>query len=270
MFDPNLFTNDYWSIDDPRLPAKIYRGTPDAAFLEDMRTHPQRQPVVCVQCYEDGLWYFPIGNKRLLTLRLLNEEKPGEYGQIWVAWTVGLSKVEIQELTLLDNINRSANPITDYMAVRTLLGEQKPDGQLMSYRDIADHLSLPISRIKEMDQKFAYVPEWALNAILDDKCTVGTAIAIGRLSTANQDKCKEIFYKKNKIVSSDVDALRHAAKVDMTASTIQLAGLNTAQPKEFYARDEIENLLTLFVQCEKAGDFNPYKKHLKNMLKETE
>lgn len=254
------FVSDIWQLNDPRLPTNdlITRVVPEADFIASM-AEGQLHPIT-MGCTPEGEWRLIAGRRRLLAKRILAEANGDN--TIWVAVVEGVSHVEMDSLALQENAHRSSNPISDYLAIREILQTDRN----ATYKTIAAQIHATAAYVKCADLKFAEVPKWALEAVLDSKMAETTAIAVGKLNKVRQKEAQQIIKETGKLPMSAIKTMKRAVQNSATASMMSLPGVQSTNKRQFFARTELEELSVLL---EKSAYSNA-KKLLAGLLSQEE
>jgi ParB-like chromosome segregation protein Spo0J len=260
----NDFVVDVWHCNDPRLPKTedIMREPPESSFVMDIVDHGQLQPIMMCHNDADG-WFLAFGRRRLLAIRQAFENSLVD-GNVYVRIGEGLSKNDGNTFALVENAQRSGNPISDYLAIREMLFSK----EFKSYEEIAQALHVSKAYVKNADEKYAHVPQWALEGVVAGNVAQGVAIAIGKLSVPKQKEAKALLKKEGKITGGMIKDMRRAILQDTTSQVTALAGFDTKSDglRQFFNRDELLPIQELL-----AGSKTTLaKKALKELLDQKE
>lgn len=260
----NDFVVDVWDCIDPRLPKTedIMREPPESSFVMDIVEHGQLQPIM--MCHNDtDSWFLAFGRRRLLAIRQAFENNLGD-GKVFVRIGEGLSKNDGNTFALVENAQRSGNPISDYLAIREMLFSK----EFHSYEDIAKVLHVSKAYVKQADEKYAHVPSWALEGVIAGSVAQGVAIQIGKLSPVRQKEAKALLKKDGKITGGTIQNMRRAILADTTSKVTSLVGFDTKTngKREFFNRDELIGIQELLA----SGKTGAAKKALKELLDQKE
>ena len=260
----NDFVVDVWDCIDPRLPKTedIMREPPESSFVMDIVEHGQLQPIM--MCHNDtDSWFLAFGRRRLLAIRQAFENNLGD-GKVFVRIGEGLSKNDGNTFALVENSQRSGNPISDYLAIREMLFSK----EFHSYEDIAKVLHVSKAYVKQADEKYAHVPSWALEGVIAGSVAQGVAIQIGKLSPVRQKEAKALLKKDGKITGGTIQNMRRAILADTTSKVTSLVGFDTKTngKREFFNRDELIGIQELLA----SGKTGAAKKALKELLDQKE
>lgn len=243
------FVVSKWHCEDPRLPsnADMQRIPPDAAFLNDVAIHNVLQPIM--MGFDDkgepggaGEWFLVFGRKRLMAVRQLYKEERTD-GYIWVREAV-VDPDNAHYLSMIENAQRSKNPISDYADIKHILTTDPS----ASYKSIAQAVGVPASYVKNLDQMYAKVPDWALKGALDDKIAESVLKELSRASKDQQKKAKEYYDEKENLPMSVLDGLKRLQKNEFSA---QFAGslvgnsVVTSASRVFIPRQEVQDVLDI-------------------------
>jgi ParB-like chromosome segregation protein Spo0J len=260
----NEFVTDIWECNDERLPKTedIMREPPESSFVMDIVDHGQLQPILMCHNDTDG-WFLAFGRRRLLAIRQAFENNLMD-GKIYVRVGEGLTRNDGHTFALVENAQRSANPISDYLAIRGLLFSK----EVTSYKQIADRLHVSVSYVKQADEKYAHVPTWALEGVIAGTVAQGVAIEIGKLSPPKQKEAKAILKEKGKITGGAVRDMRRVILQDTVSQVTNLTGFETKSDglRQFFNRDELESIQSLLAEGKTAAA----KKALKELLDQKE
>jgi ParB-like chromosome segregation protein Spo0J len=256
---------------DDRLPKNedLMRVPPEASFISDIIEHGQLQPILMCHNDTDG-WFIGFGRRRLMAIRAAYEmvDDAGQHlhdGMVLVRIGEGLTKNDAAIFSLTENAQREANPISDYLAIRQLLFSK----EVTSYEQIAQMLHMTKAYVKTADEKFARVPTWALEGVLNGTIALSTAIGIGKFQAPRQKEVKKIFKDKGKITGGDLVDIRRAMQADSTAQVTSLPGTAAQAPdglRQYFNRDELLEIKGLL----ENGAYVPAKKILAALLAQKE
>ena len=117
----------------------------------------------------------------------------------------------------------------------------------MNHADIAKSIGMPVTYVKNLDQNFARVPDWALNAILNDKMVPSVAKELGKLSDKLQEECRVEMSqsKKGKLTMDMVKEKHRLVQNEATAQAMSFSGPQS-NLRRFFTRSEVEELLSMF------------------------
>jgi len=260
----NDFVVDVWDCIDPRLPKTedIMREPPESSFVMNIVEHGQLQPIMMCHNDTDG-WFLAFGRRRLLAIRQAFENQLHD-GKVYVRIGEGLSKNDGNTFALVENAQRSGNPISDYLAIREMLFSK----EFKSYEEIAKVLNVSKAYVKQADEKYAHVPQWALEAVIEGIVAQGVAIQIGKLSTPKQKEAKALLKKDGKITGGTIANMRRVILQDTTSKVTVMAGFDTASngKRQFFNRDELIEIQELLA----GGKTAAAKKALKELLDQKE
>lgn len=230
-----------WHCDDVRLPESkdVYAVKPDTTFLQSLN-EIQLQPIGVIET-KAGC-FLGYGRRRLLAVRSLNAgELLAEDGTIINHKRNGEIDVMIisideidsiaEALSLIENHHRSPNPISDYMAIATMLKNK------MDYKAIAKRLGVDTNTVRALDQHWSRVPAWTLEAVLDGKVAPSTAEAIGKVGPEAQKRLKKVLSKEKKITAKMVKEERQAIQQETMSQMAPLMQFD--EPRDFFSRDEV-------------------------------
>lgn len=250
---------EIWKCDDPRLPVSenIKRTPPESAFLDSMVDPGQMMPIGMAH-FRDDNWDLIFGRKRLLAIRKLMED--GRlHGEIKVLIFENVEPQDIPALSMIENKQRSDNPLSEYMAIRAMLL------QGFDYKAIAKAVGISVSSVKAADHKFATVPQWALEYSLNGMIAQGTAIEIGKCSTPKQSELlKQFADQGGKLTIEDVKQARRF--IQNTATAQIMANNMSTQPRSFYSREELLPVMEFL----NDGKIEDAKDMLDTLLKQVE
>ncbi|MDP2362184.1 MAG: hypothetical protein Q8M94_00290, partial [Ignavibacteria bacterium] len=140
--------------------------------------------------------------------------------------------------SLIENAQRSANGISDFMAIKDILSQDKS----ATYKSIAQAICKSESYIKTIDRKYAKVPHWALNATMAGDIAETTALLIGTFGKEEQKQCHDILKKDNKLSHESAQQIRRFIQKETMASFAPGLGFNEPQGQEFYPRCDVETI----------------------------
>ena len=242
-----FFASETWNCDDARLPATadIHRSKPDKGFVDTM-ARGQINPIT-IRVNKKDEYFLEAGRRRLLAIRQLKEEGRTD-GKV----AVRIFKAEEADgdwVTLVENAQITSNPVSDYMSVKRILLHDS-----MNYADIAKSIGMPVTYVKNLDQNFARVPDWALNAILKDKMVPSVAKELGKLSDKLIEECRVEMSqsKKGKLTMDMVKQKHRLVQNEATAQAMSFSGPQS-NLRRLFTRDEIAKAYDMLVSLE------PYK-----------
>jgi ParB/RepB/Spo0J family partition protein len=256
------FIDETWDCNDERLPkGDIQRTVPDKGFLDSI-AQGQLSPII-VRKDTEGKYHLEAGRRRLLAVRMLKEDARGS-GFIAVRIFEG-SETDGAWVTLVENAQRSANPVSDYQTVKKLLFK----GQ--TYADIAKSIGESITYVKTLDQNFAHVPDWALVAILNEQMAVPTAKELGRLSDNLQEKLRGAMEQspKHKLTMDMVKAEHRIVQEQATMQTMSFSG-PTDNLRKIFNRSELEAIKAILDMNDPEQGVVRAKAYLQDLLAQEE
>jgi ParB/RepB/Spo0J family partition protein len=229
-----VFSNEVWANDDPRFPAdeQMMRVPPEKQFLESVRKHGIIQPI-CMGLLPTGEWVMAFGRKRLMAARQVGVD-------VRVQWAE-MDEDEVNVLCLVENAQRAGNPISDYVAIKTLLFKNR------TYKEIAEMIGKPITYVKTADKTYANVPQWSITAALEGKMALTVVESIGKLSKSQQEEAHQIFQTKGALAASAIDQMK---RFQVQAFSIQMAqpiAGAVQQKKPFVSRNEVQKAYDLLI-----------------------
>ena len=234
---------EWWDCDDPRLPLTkdIHRTNPDMEFVATMR-EGQWQPIMVRHDSNMEQWYMSFGRKRLLACRILKEDSITS-GKVWVRIEEGTAQDAARD-TLIENAQRSSNEIGDYLAIRHILMTDAT----ATYESIGKSIGKVKGYVKHLDETYARVPGWALDATLaGDIKSYSVTVAIGKLNKEQQATCKTELETNKKLPLKFIQDLNRFVKTQAAAAmfnTIKDQG-NIPVGREFFNRNDMQALYTL-------------------------
>ena len=232
--------NETWALDDDRLPESkdVKRTPPDDAFMESIK-EVQLEPVGIGYNKTDG-YFLMFGRMRLLALRDLFER--GEVkNEIDVRIFNNISDGDAARYALIENAQRSDNPISDAIAIDNIL---KSDPSA-TYKTIAESIGKPVTYVKKTYEKYGKCLEWTLTAILEGKMAISTAFALGKLGKDTQEQLKKQFKKNGKLTGAEVHDSRRAMQVASYAELIPQSMYNMDVKRNEFTRAELEQVRSL-------------------------
>ena len=232
--------NGTWALNDNRLPANtdIKRTPPDDAFMESIK-EIQLEPIGIGQNNADG-YFLMFGRKRLLALRDLYERGMVK-NEVDVRIFYDISKGDAARYALIENAQRSDNPISDAIAIDDIL-KSDPNA---TYKTIAESIGKSVTYIKKTYEKYGGCPKWTLVAILDGKMAISTAFALGKLGKDTQVELKKQFKKTGKLTGAEVHDSRRAMQVASYAQLIPQSMYQMDIKRDQFTRGELEQIHSL-------------------------
>jgi len=241
MIDISKLVVSVWDCDDERLPLSrdLIRTPPDMAFIQSMIDPGQLEPILV--CFDIGSFFLAFGRRRLLAARYIKANNLGA-GKILVR-VVEASQNDVVLFGLIENAQRNANGISDYVAIKTLLKRDKT----ATYKSIAKAICKTEAYVKTIDRKYAKVPDWTLEATLQGKIAETTAILVGSFRPAEQRRCRDILKEKEKLTHEEAQGIRRFIQKEAVASMMPSLGLTSATPTKqaFFPRGDIDKIAEL-------------------------
>jgi ParB/RepB/Spo0J family partition protein len=229
---------EVWSCTDQRLPATAFlnRQMPDAGFIHSIEEVGQLNPII-VNHINDSTYHLIAGRARLMAIREIAAR--GGDGDVYVRIVEDLHENTEAAITMIENAQRSVNPVADYIAARVLLL------QGLTYKQIGEQIGTSLSYVKKLDQDFAGMPQWALRAIIDENMTVNTAKALNKLSDKAKEECHQEMLEspKKKLTMTMVQAKHRLIQQDAAAQITSLPGMNDL--RRVFTRDEMQQVFDL-------------------------
>lgn len=229
---------ELWHCDDERLPTnkEMDRIAPDQDFLKTVVGNGILQPpMMC--CNEHEGWFIAFGRKRLMAVRSLYNDNLCD-GYLYIRVGVGISKEEAHYLSIIENAQRSGNPLSDFAAIKAIM----VDDNTATYKSIAGVIGKPVTYVKGTAEKYALVPDWAIKAALDDKIATSVLEALGSAPKDHQKKAQTYFNENKKLPMSVLSDMR---RIQKTEFAVEFA-MNTSQSsmkRPVVARKEVEEML---------------------------
>lgn len=150
-------------------------------------------------------WSLAYGNRRLASAIAAGMVE-GEFDVVGDA-----DAIQVAQLRLAENANRSANPSVELRAIETLLAAGK------TVRDIAHETGMSVPVIRKRMRLAKLIPE--LMAALDDqRITPNTAIEAATLPAAKQHEAADLLRTQGKLTQGMVRELRAVRKAGSLAS----------------------------------------------------
>ena len=232
--------NETWALNDDRLPAStdIKRTPPDDAFMESIK-EIQLEPIGIGQNNADE-YFLMFGRKRLLALRDLYKRGMVE-NEVDVRIFYDISKGDAARYALIENAQRSDNPISDAIAIDDIL-KSDPNA---TYKTIAESIGKSVTYIKKTYEKYGGCPKWTLVAILDGKMAISTAFALGKRGKDTQAELKKQFKKTGKLTGADVNAARRVAQTASYAQLMSKSMYEMDVKRNEFTRAELEQINSL-------------------------
>ena len=233
--------HEIWALNDDRLPrnSELKRTKPDETFIDSVKTFGQLQPIGIGYNRADG-YMFIFGRKRLLALRDLFEQGLGP-NKVKVYFYDGISKREVAELTLIENAQRSDNPIADALAIDDILRSDSG----ATFKSIAETIGKTVTYVKKAYEHYMSCPKWTLLAVLDNKMAITTAFAVSKLGKDTQEQLKKQFKKNGKLTGAEVHDSRRAMQVASYAELIPQSIYNMDVKRNKFTRAELEQIRSL-------------------------
>jgi hypothetical protein len=251
-----------WDCDDDRLPknSDINRQKPDKGFVDTMAIR-QLNPII-VRMDNFGAFHLEAGRRRLLAVRQLKEDGRSS-GNIDVRILKG-DEEDGGWITLVENAQSSANPVSDYQAVKKFLLAGK------NYKTIAELIGTSITYVKKLDTDFARVPDWALVAIQQGNMVVNVAKEVGKLSTPVQAECKiEMEQSPKKKLTMDMVMAHHRlTQAEATAVTMSFSG--PGNPRRIFTRDDLMEIREILITSDPEQAVMMGKSHIDKLLAQEE
>jgi ParB/RepB/Spo0J family partition protein len=241
MIDISKLVVEIWDCDDIRLPlsGELTRTPPDMAFIQSMIDPGQLEPILV--CLDAANYFLAFGRRRLLAARYIKANNLGT-GEILVR-VVEADQNNVMLFGLIENAQRNANGISDYVAIKTILERDKT----ATYKSIAKAICKTEAYVKTIDKKYARVPDWALEATLQGKIAETTAILVGSFRPAEQKQCRNMLKEKDKLSHEEAQSIRRFVQKEAVASIMPSLGLTPATPTKqaFFPRNNIEKIAEL-------------------------
>lgn len=237
-----------WGVYDERLPKNedLMREPPDEEFIKWMNV-VQLEPIGMGEHDTQG-FFIIFGRKRLKALRILSERQEVER-LIDVCIFEHISYEDADILILLENNHRSSNELADYQILyQYLTSDPNPN-----YSVIGKKLGMTAGTVRALDNKWAPVPQWAIEAVLVGNMSKTTAVDVGKIKDKKtQKKLKKILDEEGTLPGSKVKEQKRAIQSDMLVEMdAKLFGGKT-KVKEFFPRSDLENILKLLETKTKA------------------
>ena len=242
--DLEEYVVESWDLDDDRLPVNedIIRTPPSADFIASMRNYKQLYPILMCHNKKDG-WFIGFGNKRLLALRILQEEDPDKFKTIFVRIGEDIARDEAYHMSLIENAQRSGNDIHAYKAIEYLLKSDKK----ATYKSIAQKIHMPTAFVKATVLKYGRIPEWCVQAALDGKIAETTIVAVGKFKKNIQEECRKEYEASGKLPLSVAKDKKKFIQTNIVAKMSPAMGfaVPTSNRKQFYPLKDLEELKKL-------------------------
>ena len=238
--DLNNIPTEIWDCNDPRLPitSDLKRTPPDRQFLDSLIDPGQLQPILMCHNDTDG-WFIAFGRRRLLGIRMLLEEGTHD-GRILVSY-IEATKNNANLFSLVENAQRAANGVADYMAVKEILHSDRT----ATYESIAKSICKSKAYVQKIDRQYCKIPSWALEATLAGDMAETTAVLIGSFSKTEQEQCYNMFKKDGHLSHERAQQIRRFIQQEIVASFAPGLGFTEPQKQEFYPRSAIEEIASL-------------------------
>ena len=251
---------EVWDCNDVRLPSNLEmnREMPDPGFITSLENFGQLNPIIVAhEGAASGIYTLVAGRARLMGIRDI-AARHGD-SDVFVRIVDGLSKDDQAGITLIENAQRAVNPVADFLALKSLLV------QGATYSTVSKRIGMSISYVRKLDQDFAGMPDWALQAIKDEGMTVTTAKALNKLSDKAKNECRLEMQDspKHKLTMSMVQAKHRLIQDTATAQMISLPG--TGDLRRVFTRDELEYVLVLI-----KSDIAKATEYVTGLLQEVE
>lgn len=216
---------------------------PTPEFMADFCSRPC-YPVLLGK-NEHG-WRVIDGWRRIRSVQI-GKEKGLCKGDIDFILFEGLTDTEMDERAYVANQHRSANEIRDVLLLKELLGKGK------DYKTVAQALHVPVSTVKNLDARWANVPQAIVNGAMAGKISPGTAVEVGKIKSGDTVKMLIAQYKKEgKLTASMVQDTRLFVKQEVRA-LMQPKLPPLAVKREHFSRAELEPIAALPVKEARAA-----------------
>jgi ParB-like chromosome segregation protein Spo0J len=245
---PQTQVGEWWNTNDNRFPPSEEIDRALDQHYYDLVANMRQRKEIAAPLWVGKLgqtWILIAGRKRLLAARELLQEGMKEFAFIPVRVFICKSKDDVAALRLAENFIRSANPVGDYLAIRSLI--QK----LGDYKKVAVKVGIRAKDIADMDKAFAPVPDVILQGVLDNKISLTTAIKVGRLENPETKKAMvTLFLQKGELLGKDVDATRKAIIEEAKGNLTFMNEVTQPRNRNSWSREE---LVTAMKMAEAEG-----------------
>lgn len=182
---------------------------PSGAFLESVRVNGVMVPILLIA---------PDPDRNEASYRIVDGRR-----RFIAAWREGLEDVpsmvlpcttterQAQAATVVTNTLRSANPVSEFIAIHGLvLRGQTPE-------DVARTLNIPVTTVRSRLRYASLVPP-LLSAFTEGRLHPSVAYAAARLSQARQTDLVDLLNTRGAVTHRDVRSVREAAVRDAAAA----------------------------------------------------
>lgn len=240
----DTFEVEQWHCYDERLPKTkdLNRIPPDQNFIDEILEHGLLQPIMMGYNEKEG-WFLVFGRKRLMAIRSNNDlERSNGIVLVRVA---NITKMHGHVLSMVENAQRSKNPISDYHDIQAILRKDRK----ATYKSIAEQVGVPVTYVKTLDQTFGRVPAWALKGALADKISESVIKEVGKLPIALQKEAEEFFNDKGTLPMSRIDEMKRFKREEFSAKFEQAPGMNAfatvSSGRDFIPAEELDEVKKL-------------------------
>lgn len=240
-----VFTS--FRIDDPIFPKEFKDAIPpDNDLVNSIITHGMVQPIIIAE-YSDGTRKLKAGRRRTWAsreaYRLLIEADDKATAER-VAHMPAMVYPDADHIsaafwTLLDNYQRSDNPLAELDAIREIIKENhlQPNG---GYQALAHAIGADKNYVKRLLNTWGKLPEPIINSVREGQVAIGIATNITKLKSDQQRELVDTLRKNETITGLDVKAVKRvkqdAAVAQMSAATVSTDWDSLIQQSDPYTK----------------------------------
>lgn len=218
-------------IDDPILPETFTDALPpDNDLVNSIITHGMVQPIIIAE-YSDGTRKLKAGRRRVWASReafklLMEFDKADIAGRVKHMPAMvypDADHISAAFWTLLDNYQRSDNPLAELDAIREIIRENHLQSN-GGYQALAHAIGADKNYVKRLLNTWGKMPEPIIESIRDGRTAIGVATSITKLKEEQQRELVRSLEKNKTITGADVKAVKRvqqdAAVAQMNAATV--------------------------------------------------
>jgi hypothetical protein len=150
---------------------------------------------------------------------------------------------------MIENAQRSKNPISDYNDIQAILRA----GAEVSYKSIAAEVGVPITYVKTLDETYGRVPQWAMEGALADQIAETVIKEVGKLSKELQGEAKKYFKEKKALPMSYIDELKRFKREEFSVSFSQAPGIVFNTGRDFIPATELQQVKDMLEKKDYKG-----------------
>lgn len=183
---------------------------PSPEFVESVRRFGIIQPPrLCRQTGSTDRYQVVDGRRRVLAAKQIGLEQIAV-----VVSDMSYADAQRRVLTLEAQQKHNDNPVAEYEAIRTLIGEG------YTKDDIQRTLGISGEKLSRL-LSFSTIPEDVLQAVQDQKVSVSTAVSMSKLSRPFIEKAADKFRESGTLTGNDVVEIKQARRSDAMQSVIE-------------------------------------------------